>query len=148
MHKDLDFDEVLIATLLHDFAEMLMWCFAPEKMNTIFDMLKKDKSLRGKDAQAQVLGFHLSDLQKELINTYAMPSSLMQLMEEDEVVKLSKRATGVLLAVNLARHSANGWGDAALPDDYKAIAHFLNVDVQRVLYLIRHPNGHASASDD
>ena len=92
LHKDLHFDEVWIATLLHDFAEMLMWCFAPEKMNTIFDMLKKDKSLRGKDAQAQVLGFHLSDLQKELINTYAMPSSLMQLMEKDEVVKLSKRA--------------------------------------------------------
>ena len=92
LHKGLHFHEIWIATLLHDFAEMLMWCFAPEKMNTIFDMLKKDKSLRGKDAQAQVLGFHLSDLQKELINTYAMPSSLMQLMEKDEVVKLSKRA--------------------------------------------------------
>ena len=88
LHKDLHSEETWIATLLHDFAEMLMWCFAPEKMNTIFDMLKKDKSLRGKDAQAQVLGFHLSDLQKELINGYAIPSSLMQLIEEDEGVEL------------------------------------------------------------
>ena len=148
LHKDLHSEETWIATLLHDFAEMLMWCFAPDKMNTIFDMQKKDKSLRSKDAQEQVLGFHISDLQKELINAYAIPSSLMQLMEEDEGVGLSKRATGVLLAVNLARHSANGWDDAALPYDYKAIAHFLNVDVQRVLYLICHPSGHASASDD
>ncbi len=148
LHKDLHSEEIWIATLLHDFAEMLMWCFAPDKMNTIFDMQKKDKSLRSKDAQAQVLGFHISDLQKELINGYAIPSSLMQLIEEDKGVELSKRATGVLLAVNLARHSANGWDDAALPYDYKAIAHFLNVDVQRVLYLICHPSGHASASDD
>lgn len=67
LHKDLHSEEIWIAALLHDFAEMLMWCLAPDKMNAIFDLQKKNKELRSKDAQEQVLGFHISDLQKELI---------------------------------------------------------------------------------
>ncbi len=37
------------------------------------------------------------------------------------------RVRNVQLAVNLARHSANGWDDAALPDDYKDIGELLRV---------------------
>ncbi len=140
LRKDLHSEEIWIAALLHDFAEMLMWCFAPEKMNIIFDLQKKDKTLRTKDVQQQVLGFHTSDLQKELIKVYAMPPLLIQLMNDDGEMELDHRAKNVSLAVNLARHSANGWDDAALPDDYEAIAAFLHVDVARVLYLIKHPN--------
>jgi hypothetical protein len=33
----------------------------------------------------------------------------------------------VALAVRLARHSANGWQDSALPDDYRDIAQFLGI---------------------
>lgn len=143
-HKDLHSEEIWIAALLHDFAEMLMWCFAPDKMNAIFDLQKRNKELRSKEAQEQILGFHISDLQKELIQVYTMPPLLMQLMANDESeheeTELDKRATGVSLAVNLARHSANGWDDAALPDDYEAIARYLHVDVARTLYLIGHPD--------
>lgn len=139
LHKDLHSEEIWIAALLHDFAEMLMWCFAPDKMNVIFDMQKNDKSLRTKDAQEQVLGFHISDLQKELIKAYAMPPLLMQLMDDEDEAELDNRAKNVSLAVNLARHSANGWDDAALPDDYEEIAAFLHVDVERVLFLIGAP---------
>ena len=34
----------------------------------------------------------------------------------------------VILAVNLARHSANGWDDAALPDDYDEIGRLLHLN--------------------
>ncbi len=139
MQKDLHSEEVWIAALLHDFAEMLMWCFAPDKMNKIFALQQANKSLRSKDVQEHVLGFHLMDLQKELIRIYGMPPLLSQLMNDD-VEELDKRASNVSLAVNLARHSANGWDDAALPDDYEAIAKFLHVDVERVLFLIKHPD--------
>lgn len=152
LHKDLHSEEIWIAALLHDFAEMLMWCLAPDKMNAIFDLQKKNKELRSKDAQEQVLGFHISDLQKELIRVYAMPPLLTQLMADDEgendEVKLDKRATGVSLAVNLARHSANDWDDAALPDDYAAIAAFLHVDIERVLFLIGAPKPELSEKDE
>lgn len=140
LRKDLHSEEIWIAALLHDFAEMLMWCFAPEKMNIIFDMQHQDKTLRTKDAQQQVLGFHTSDLQKELIKVYSMPPLLTQLMNDDGETEQDNRVKNVSLAVNLARHSANGWDDAALPDDYDAIAAFLHVDVARVLYLIKHPH--------
>jgi HD-like signal output (HDOD) protein len=140
LRKDLHSEEIWIAALLHDFAEMLMWCFAPEKMNAIFDMQKNDKSLRTKDVQQQILGFHTSDLQKELIKVYAMPPLLTQLMNDDGETEQDYRVKNVSLAVNLARHSANGWDDAALPDDYAAIADFLHVDVARVLYIIKHPD--------
>ncbi len=140
LRKDLHSEEVWIAALLHDLAEMLMWCFAPEQMNRIFEMQKKDKSLRTKTAQELVLGFHMSDLQKALIKTHHMPPLLSSLMDDENKQRLDIRATNVSLAVNLARHSANGWDDAALPDDYEAIAKFLHVDVERVLFLIKHPS--------
>ena len=139
LRKDLHSEEVWIAALLHDLAEMLMWCFAPDQMNHIFEMQKKDKTLRTKTAQELVLGFHMSDLQKALIKTHHMPLLLSNLMDENKE-RIDIRATNVSLAVNLARHSANGWDDAALPDDYEAIARFLHVDVERVLFLIKHPS--------
>lgn len=137
LRKDLHSEEIWIAALLHDFAEMLMWCFAPDKMNTIFEMQKNDKTLRTKTAQEQVLGFLIRDLHKELTSVYSMPPLLSQLMDDEAA--LDHRAKNVSLAVNLARHSANGWDDAALPDDYKDIAEFLHVDVERVLFLIGAP---------
>lgn len=145
LRKDLHSEEIWIAALLHDFAEMLMWCFAPDKMNTIFEMQKKDKTLRTKTAQEQVLGFHISDLHKELTRVYSMPPLLSQLMNDE--AELDHRAKNVSLAVNLARHSANGWDDAALPDDYKDIAAFLHVDVERVLFLIGAPKPEQTDED-
>ena len=51
----------------------------------------------------------------------------------DEEQASAPRVRNVLLAVNLARHSANGWDDAALPDDYRDIAEFLHVHVYTVM---------------
>ena len=50
------------------------------------------------------------------------------------------RAKNVSLAVNLARHSANGWDDAALPDDYRDVAEFLRVDVEKAKSIIGVPS--------
>jgi hypothetical protein len=45
----------------------------------------------------------------------------------------------VSLAVNLARHSAQGWDDAALPDDYRDIGDLLRMDTERLKVLIGVP---------
>lgn len=138
IQKDLHSEEIRIAALLHDLAEMLMWCFAPEKMNKIYDMQHTDKALRSKTAQEQVLGFKLVDLQKALVEKFQLPPLLSKLMEDQDASE--HRAINVALAVNLARHSANGWDDAALPDDYSDIADFLRVDVARARYIIGVPD--------
>lgn len=131
---DLHYEEVRIAGLLHDIAEILMWCFAPDLMLEIRDLQLHDKALRSKDVQQQVLGFTLAELQKELIAQWGLPQLLLHLVNDSS--SQQPRVRNVMLAVNLARHSANGWDDAALPDDYKDIAGLLRMTPEQVFLRI------------
>jgi HD-like signal output (HDOD) protein len=135
VRHDVESEEVVIAALLHDLAEMLLWCFAPELALRIQDMLQRDPALRSSAAQRAVLGFTLIDLQLALIAEWKLPALLQSLM--DDTHARHPRAVNVLLAVDLARHSAKGWEDPALPDDYAAIQKFLNQPVDEVLERIQ-----------
>lgn len=135
--KDLHAEELRVAASLHDFAEMLMWCFNPDPMSLIAERQQADPTLRSKAAQQDVLGFQIQNLQAELVKVFNLPSLLTDLMD-DERAHLP-RVKNVQLSVNLARHSADGWHNAALPDDYDAIAQLLHVDTQRVKHLIGAP---------
>jgi HD-like signal output (HDOD) protein len=132
--NDLHFEEVRIAALLHDLAEMLMWCFAPAEMLQIHALQQKDKSLRSRSVQEAVLGFPLVELQRALTHEWGLPKLLLTLM--DDSCASQSRVRNVVLAVNLARHSANGWDDAALPDDYKDIGELLNLNPDRVMHML------------
>jgi len=134
---DLHAEEVRTAALLHDLAEMLMWCFAPDRMNTIYAIQHADKTLRSAAVQQEVLGFKLLDLQKELVEAFQLPPLLLKLMQDS--ASNEQRVRNVTLAVNLARHSANGWDDAALPDDYRDVAELLRMDVAKVLRIVGVP---------
>ena len=131
---DLRFEEVRVAALLHDIAEILMWCFSPEAMLKIRDIQLHDKALRSRDVQKQVLGFTLAELQKELAMQWGLPELLITLM--DDASAKSPRVRNVTLAVNLARHSANGWDDAALPDDYKALGELLHIPLDQAMAMV------------
>ena len=96
-----------------------------------------DKALRSQAVQEEVLGFKLHDLQNELVDVFKLPPLLSQLMHSEAASE--QRVKNVTLAVNLARHSANGWDDAALPDDYSDIAEFLRIDVDRAKRIIGVP---------
>ena len=132
--RDMHYEEVRIAALLHDLAEMRMWCFAPNEMLQIHAMQQQDKNLRSREVQEQVLGFPLADLQLALAREWALPRLLLTLMD-DECAE-QERVRSVILAVNLARHSANGWDDAALPDDYKDIGKLLGMEPEDVMVVI------------
>jgi HD-like signal output (HDOD) protein len=132
--RDLHFEEVRIAALLYDLAEMLMWCFAPDEMLKIRTLQQKEKSLRSRTVQEEVLGFALADLQQALAREWALPDLLLALMDGKNDQK--SRVRNVVLAVNLARHSANGWDDAALPDDYRDIGKLLGMPVESVMVMI------------
>jgi hypothetical protein len=47
------------------------------------------------------------------------------------------RVRNVTLAVNLARHAAQGWDNAALPDDYREIAALLRMEPDKVMRLVQ-----------
>lgn len=131
---DLHFEEVRIAALLHDIAEMLMWCFAPKEMLLIKSMQTKDKTLRSHQVQQKVLGFALHELQLALAVRWKLPELLVCLINHDECEQ--QRVRNVFLAVDLARHCANGWNDAALPDDYAAIAKLLHLKPEEVMQIV------------
>lgn len=132
--SDLHYEEVRIAALLHDLAEVLMWCFAPQEMLKISDMQHRDKTLRTRSAQEQVFGFNLLDMQKQLVKNWELPELLLTLMDDE--CGNQQRVRNVIFAVNLARHSTNGWDDAALPDDYKDIAELLRITPEQAMTMI------------
>jgi len=132
--RDMHFEEVRIAALLHDLAEMLMWCFAPTEMLKIRAMQQQDKTLRSRTVQEQVLGFPLDELQLALAREWSLPQLLLTLMDSECAEQT--RVRNVTLAVNLARHSANGWDDAALPDDYTDVGKLLGMDAADVMIVI------------
>lgn len=142
---DLHFADIRLAALLHDIAEILMWCFAPNEMLEIRQLQKKDKTLRSTAAQEKILGFPLNQLQHELAIRWKLPELLITLMD-DNCSKL-QRVRNVILAVNLARHSANGWDDAALPDDYEEIAKLLHLQAGDIMTIVGANKLHENAGN-
>ena len=143
--RDLHFEEVRIAALLHDLAELLMWHFAPADMLKIRAMQQRDKVLRSHIAQEQVLGFPLSALQSALAREWNLPRLLLALMDSERATE--QRVQNVILAVDLARHSANGWDNAALPDDYKNIGGLLGMQAEDVIVMIGAAEGNSRGLD-
>lgn len=132
--NDLHFEEIRIATLLHDIAEVLMWCFAPDEMSKIKALQKQNKALRSHMVQKHIFGFTLLELQSALVEAWSLPRLLITLM--DDACAEQIRVRNVTLAVNLARHAANGWDDAALPDDYSAIGRLLKLKDEEVMIIV------------
>lgn len=128
---DMNIEEVALAALLHDLAEILLWCFAPGLASDVRDRLQKDKTLRSQAAQQDVLGFPLVELQKALCTAWHLPELLNTLMDDSNAHL--PRVQNVTLAVNLARHSTEEWSNAALPDDFSAIEKLLHIDRQTLL---------------
>lgn len=132
---DLHAEEVQVSALLTHVSEMLMWCFSPEQMLEIQRLQAANPTLRSTEAQKTVLGFAGLDLQRQLTVAWRLPELLRNLT--DPLLADSSRVRNVMLAVNLARHSAHGWHDAALPDDYHGIATLLHMDTNKVMALVK-----------
>ncbi len=128
---DFNVEEVTIAALLHDLAEILLWCFAPAQSLEVLALQNANQSLRSAAAQEMVFGFRIGELQMALCRDWQMPDLLQHLMDDQHAE--SPRVLNVKLAVDLARHSANGWDDAALPDDIDAIGKLLNLNHTAVM---------------
>lgn len=140
--RDLSVEEISVATLLHDLAEILMWCFAPEQMLKIQTMQQAAPTMRSADAQQAVLGFHLIDLQLALCRTWGLPELLLHLIDDSQNDR--PRVRNVKLAIDLARHSAHGWDDPALPDDFAAIEALMNIDHETLLQRLGIPTPEAA----
>ena len=128
---DMNVEEVALAALLHDLAEILLWCFAPELALGIRSRMQADRTLRSANVQQEILGFPLADLQLALCHAWHLPTLLTTLINDDNAHL--PRVRNVKLAVNLARHSVDGWTDAAIPDDLAAIQDLLHISRETLL---------------
>lgn len=139
---DIDPSEVVTASLLHDTAEILLWLHAPALATQIEQLLSAHPGLRSRDAQRQVLGHTLFEIQLELVHRWRLPRLLAHLMDERQLTE--PRVRLVMVAAALARHLANGWYDPALPDDYRAVADLTLLPHDAAYALVRDAAQHAA----
>ncbi|MCK7497520.1 MAG: HDOD domain-containing protein [Comamonadaceae bacterium] len=133
----MDHDVAVIreAALLHGFAEMLVWLGAPELALEIARRQRVDPSLRSATAQVDVLNVRLADLQQALMTAWRLPALLVKISSDRP--SRSDQVRNVLLAIQLARHTAHGRDNPAIPDDVTEIAALLNLRVEPTWALLR-----------
>lgn len=131
IRHDIDVDEITVATLLHDVAEILCWVFAPQLSLKLRDILRANPTMRTAAAQRAVFNVTSHDLQLALARAWKLPALLVELM--GGAANPSPRVRNVQYAINLARHSAKGWDDPALPDDFKDIEELLHISHETLL---------------
>jgi HD-like signal output (HDOD) protein len=132
---DHDAPVIHAAALLHDFAEMLLWCHAPSLALQIREAQQADSTLRSSTAQHAVLNIELADLQQALMKAWRLPELLIRISDDRHADSPSVRS--VALALRLARHTARGWDNAAIPDDVDDIADLLNVSPAAALQFVQ-----------
>jgi HD-like signal output (HDOD) protein len=136
-----DHDAAVIheAALLHDFAEMLLWCHAPTLALVILQRQQADATLRSAAVQREVLHIELADLQRALMCAWRLPELLVWISDERHAGHPSVRS--VALAVRLARHTAHGWDNAAVPDDVRDVSSLLQLAIEPTLKMLRDVDG-------
>jgi HD-like signal output (HDOD) protein len=123
------------AALLHDFAEMLLWLHAPASALAMRARQQADPTLRSAVVQREWLGVTLSELQHALMLTWRLPELLVHITDDRH--EEATQVRNVLLAIRLARHTALGWDNPAIPDDVQDIARLLNMAVGPTEALLR-----------
>lgn len=138
----MDHDATVIqqTALLHAFSELLLWLRAPALALEIAHRQEVDRALRSAVVQRDVMGVELSDLQVELMRRWALPELLVSVADGHRAAE-SPQARTVALAVRLARHTAGGWENPAVPDDIREIASLLHMSVEPALALVRDLDG-------
>ena len=123
------------AALLHDFAELLLWLRAPTMALEISHRQLAEPGLRSAEVQRRLLNVELADLQHELMLRWHLPAMLVRITDQHHASDPQVR--NVLLAMRVARHSAMGWDNPALPDDVHDIAELLNMGLEPTMRLLR-----------
>ena len=123
------------AALLHDFAELLLWLHAPALALEIDRRQQADPALRSVVVQKQLLNIELAELQTQLMTTWRLPSLLVRI-SDDHATTMTPQVRNVMLAIRVARHSADGWANAALPDDLREIGQLLQLAPEPTAHLL------------
>jgi HD-like signal output (HDOD) protein len=131
LRRDVDVHEIVLAALLHDLAELCMWLFAPTLALRVRDAQLAHPDQRSADVQTAIYGVPLHQLKLALATAWRLPTLLLQLIDHRQAN--DPRVRNVKLAVDLARHSADGWNNPALPNDFAAIRELLHINQEALV---------------
>jgi HD-like signal output (HDOD) protein len=123
---DHDAPVIYDAALLHDFAELLLWLRAPALALEIARRQQADPNLRSGVVQRELLNVELAELQHALMMAWRLPTLLVEITD-DHASAVTAQVRNVRLAIRVARHSVQGWSNAALPDDLREIGALLQL---------------------
>jgi len=144
LRQNTRFEEIALAALLYDFVEILMYCFAPALAISSRERLSTHAGMRTRAVQEEIFGAPLPDIMRELVEQWGLPELLLSLLDPADAESLNVR--NVNLAVDLSRHTANGWNDAALPDDLRAIEALLHIGHSHLLERLGAPEDMVAAA--
>lgn len=111
--SDVSPDEVLMASLLAEMGELLLWHFAPELPQAALDALARGAAHRTVEAQELACGFKFKDLTLKCVEIWKLPAILVQLIRGTDTV----RANIARLCIDTTRHLIASPSNPALPDD-------------------------------
>ena len=83
------------AALLHEFAELLLWCHAPALALAIEKIQRDDPTVRSSAAQLQVLNIDLANLQEALISAWQLPRLLSETGREPQAGNTGARTVAL-----------------------------------------------------
>jgi len=103
--KDSNPEEMAVAALLHELAEMMLWVHAKEEMQLILELMEKGRTREA--AAFDTLGFTLDQLTATLSERWRLPALTKDTLEVAGAFQ--SRSLGVMLCSGLARESAKNW---------------------------------------
>jgi len=96
-------EEVFIAALLHNLGDIAFWCFSGKQGESILALIQAGKTK--KEAERDVLGFHLSNLSIELCRSFQLSGLI-----KDSINNVSNNRTQlVTLSHAISQASKQGW---------------------------------------
>lgn len=122
---DLEAELLHEAALLHDFAELLGWVYAP---SLALSLRREASDEPGRSRQAlerRILGATFSELEQAVMERWHMPAVLTRVTDDRRAD--TPRARTVMMAARVARHTEQGWGLPCLQEDFLAVGDLLGI---------------------
>jgi HD-like signal output (HDOD) protein len=123
-------EEILLAALLHDVAEMALWVVVPDKMHLMRKLIFKDR-LHTDEAQYIALGESLEHFSREIAARWQLPSLVHDALRPENA--RNPRVHGVMLAVQLGRAAERGWHTEKMHSTLELIAAHLGTPLDETV---------------
>lgn len=111
LRADVSADEVALATLLAESAELLLWHFAPELPQSALEELHSGRAHRTLEAQQRTAGFSFKQATLALVDAWALPRLIAVLIRGSDTL----RANIARVAGDTARHIKADAENPAIP---------------------------------